>query len=607
MTTVDVRCGRPDGTPSDVLLCPSGKDQNVSIDLSGLELPAGRELLPVARDLLVIASYVLLADGAVSRGSNTDPLASRWRRDLRLHIPVEEPDRWNVAAPTLAGLLEFATDDSWAFDFRGTTSSDAQLRLNLVPTEQSSPSCVCLFSGGLDSTAGALRLLERNERPLLVSHWTSNVSRHHREDVLQRLRVLQQGWRFPNPTLHTIRKRGDAADYTQRSRGALYLSAGVAVALQAGLDRLVVPENGVTSLNLAQSGQAVGAMRSRTTHPKTIALFRELLAVLDLPVLIETPFENFTKGDVVRSIIETGGEEIAHATYSCAKSMFATKTQPHCGTCSQCVDRRFAGIWAGWDDSIEVAQHATDVLRDNLADGEQSMYPEQYLRFAFDVLEMTEDQFVSVHDVWRVASLENATRDMHRIHQLISRHAEQVDDSYGKVVARYRREDLSGRLPPRSLLRRIGRLEHRVDDWVRLADRIAASVQPGLRKALAGRQPANEDELQRLIDGLLTAAGSRLNREVPTVQFGIVRTRPDFSSIPVGEVPDLFVEVKLVRARRDLVPVTDAMLADVPKYTSAGRSALFLVYDGAGAIADEEEFSASVEQAGRAKVHVLRG
>lgn len=607
MTTHVVHCGPfPATAGANTWLNPAGPSANVLIDLAQIELASDSDMLAVCHDFMVIAAYVLLTDGAVTRGPKTDPFARKWRRDLLLHVPVREPDRWSAAKAALVAALEWTTDDSWDFEFRAE-APEQQLRLSLAPVGEEAPSCVVLFSGGLDSTAAVLALVDAGERPQLVSHWTTQTGRHHREEVLARLRSALPTWRFPNPTLHTMRRAGDAAEYTQRSRGFLYLSAGVAVAVQSGLGRLVVAENGVTSLNLAQSGQAVGAMRSRTTHPKTLALFRALVAELGLPVAIETPLADSTKGEVIRETVRLGGAPLAHSTFSCATSMFTSAAQPHCGVCSQCVDRRFAGVWAGWDDDLECVQHQIDLFRDPLADGEAAMYAEHYLRFASDITVMSQDEFVSKHDVWRAAVVAgDPAAEMERIYALVRRHAQQVEVAYGGVCARNQADYLAGRLPADGLLRRIGRLEHRAEDWARLADRIAETVAPALRKSLSGQLPKDEADLQRLIDGLASAAELRLHREVPTVRFGVVRTIPDFSRSSDDVGPDLYIEVKLVREKRQVGGVTDEMLADIPKYTDAGRSVLFLVFDSGGFITDDEAFAAPLTAAGRARVHVLR-
>lgn len=606
-----IHCGPPPVVASaNCTLNPSRPGRDVILDLSGIEVAAGHDLLPIVRDLVLVSAYLLLADGAITRGRKNDPLATRWRRDLFLHIPVSDPHRWNGARGELIELLEFATDDSWAFDFR-LAGEEQQLTLNLASTGDESPTCVALFSGGLDSLAGALRLVDSGERPVLASHWTTESGRTHREAVVGALRTRKPGWRFPNPSLHTVRAReaGDAAEYTQRSRGILYLSLGVGVALQAGLERLVIAENAVTSLNLEQSRQSVGAMRSRTTHPKTISLFRGLLSRLGIDVSIDTPFFDCTKGEVAQEAIARGGEDLAHLTVSCARGLFATREQPHCGTCSQCVDRRFAGVWAGWNDATEVTQHSVDLFRDSLQAGEAATYAEQYIRFATDVLNMSVDAFVSQKDVFRaVEDADDPASELRRIHAVVRRHSEQVDSAFSEVWRRNHRDLLAGRLPADGLLARIGRLDYRKPDWTRCADRIVEVLEPALRKQFATSKPASEAELQVAIDALQTAARINLQREFPTVSFALIGTRPDFSAWanPDSPEPDLFVEVKLIRARREVTSVTDELLADIPKYTARARKALLLVYDTGGFIADDGVFATPLEELGEVRVAVLR-
>ncbi len=196
-----------------------------------------------------------------------------------------------------------------------------------------------------------------------------------------------------------------------------------------------------------------------------------------------------------------------------------------------------------------------------------------------------------------------------RDNTLVQRHATQVNAAYQKVWAEGAPDYLRGRLPPSSLLGRIGQLEHRREPWQRLADRIAGLVAPALRKAFAATRPTVETDVQREIDVAVTAAESNLIREFPTVSFGPVGTRPDFSSDKSADnpgEPELFVEVKLVKQRSDVRRVTDEILADIPKYAARARSALFLIYDGGGFVADEESFAAMFERIGPVRVRVLR-
>lgn len=81
-----------------------------------------------------------------------------WTRELRLIVPVAEPDRWQAAAPIfILRLLNFLTGDRWSLGFRARPRRFANVaptpltRLIGAPFDD-----LALFSGGLDSLIGAL-------------------------------------------------------------------------------------------------------------------------------------------------------------------------------------------------------------------------------------------------------------------------------------------------------------------------------------------------------------------------------------------------------------------------------------------------------------------
>lgn len=610
MSTEETRihCGpQPVVSGAAEVLDPSMPNGNVVLNLSGVERGSPLPIRALVRDFLEIASYVLLSDGAVGRGRKDQPLAGSWRRNLHLSIPVQEPDRWNNTGVSeiLSELLGFATDDSWSFDFRGAVPEE-QLTLSLTDAGAEPPTVVSLFSGGLDSLAGALELSQSGERPILVTHVASDVVHSGEQAVLAQLRNETAGWRFPNQVLHTVRRQGQASDYTQRSRGFLYLALATGVAVQAGLSRIVVPENGVTSLNLAQSSQSVGAMRSRTTHPKTVGLFRRLLHQLEIPVEIATPFFGLTKADVIGRARSLGSPSLAHATISCARTMFRSSDLPHCGRCSQCIDRRFAGIAAGWSDDDERRSYELDLFRDSLPSGDAATYAEHYLRFAAEIAGQTIDNFVARHvEVWDALAYQGDRREsLEAWYALEQRHADQVFSAYSTAYLANQKDFVAGRLPTDGLFARIGRGEQLLAPWQVLAERIIGRLEPALRKAFVGRQPVRELELHQAMDGMLTAAQEELVREGPTLPFHLVgvSSKPDFS-----KGLELFIEVKLIRKASDRGRVVNEMLADVALYRPSGAAVLFLVWDVGDFVADNTLFARPIEEAGRdVRVAVLR-
>ena len=92
----------------------------------------------------------------------------------------------------------------------------------------------------------------------------------------------------------------------------------------------------------------VGARATRTTHPQALAGFRRVLsALLGRPFGVANPFVWLTKAEVVRRIAANGFADLIRHTRSCTRVRDMTVMYPHCGRCSQCLDRRFAILAAG--------------------------------------------------------------------------------------------------------------------------------------------------------------------------------------------------------------------------------------------------------------------
>jgi hypothetical protein len=127
----------------------------------------------------------------------------------------------------------------------------------------------------------------------------------------------------------------------------MFLGLGVAVASGLGAQRLIVPENGLISLNVPLTNSRLGSFSTRTTHPFLISLVREILASLGLAMEIELLYRFRTKGEMLaqcsnQSMIARG----LRATMSCSHpgaNRFAAKDPNlHCGYCFPCIIRRAA-------------------------------------------------------------------------------------------------------------------------------------------------------------------------------------------------------------------------------------------------------------------------
>jgi hypothetical protein len=182
------------------------------------------------RDLIRIATAVLDVDRlsprrlAATRGIVRD---LTWQRAIRIRIALEDPSRWQSAAPTLQKLLNFMTDDVWAFCFEGTPRVATQQVL--FHSDEDPPTNVALFSGGLDSAAGLYaRSVAQGGRYVAVSACGSDVRGKAQADALGRLRTLgvSCNWVKLVHQLHMTRRSRNQMEASQRSRGLLFLAMG---------------------------------------------------------------------------------------------------------------------------------------------------------------------------------------------------------------------------------------------------------------------------------------------------------------------------------------------------------------------------------------------
>ena len=301
----------------------------------------------IGADLLIIASSVYAADKRISRATEAQ---DSWTREIDLHIPVAEPERWTQQASALQKMLRFLTGDHWRLFFR---LSPRKFR-SLVPdatTAEPAITSYCLFSGGLDSFIGAIDLFSEKVSPLLISHaWVSSDSKHQQLclDALVKhfapmpIRQLRSRVGFPEQLI-----RGNESEKTERSRSFLFFSlAGLAASATSSSTTIHIPENALISLNIPLDPLRLGAFSTRTTHPYFIAKFNELFEAVEIPARLFNPYQYQTKGEMVTGCKDQSFLEKTHAlTMSCSsasKARWKGLPPSHCGHCVPCIIRRAA-------------------------------------------------------------------------------------------------------------------------------------------------------------------------------------------------------------------------------------------------------------------------
>jgi 7-cyano-7-deazaguanine synthase in queuosine biosynthesis len=369
----------------------SGKKQ-LHLKIHHITRKLASQLPDAAVDLLELAAYVYTADQMVSRGGPKEfEYGNRFRRHFRFEVPVRCPDMWSSSTlrQQLVATLGFLSDDDYEFEFV-KLDKNQPVEGYLFDEEDTDAGFeeVILFSGGLDSFAGAVQeILQGQRKVVLVSHRSvSKLFARQRDLVADITQRLTDRSKRPLHVAVEINKSEEISDYTQRSRSFLFAALAAVVARAFSKDRIRFYENGIVSFNFPISPQALGGRASRTTHPQVLKGFEAIFSlVFGRPFGVENPFLWKTKADVCRELKAAGVAQLSARTSSCTHTRAQSTMHSHCGLCSQCVDRRLNALAAEFtndDDPREM--YAEDVVT-GAREGADLTMIERYLGTSLEV------------------------------------------------------------------------------------------------------------------------------------------------------------------------------------------------------------------------------
>lgn len=339
------------------------------------------ELPPRMADLLDVAMAVYAAD---RRSLRDFKRANTGQRRIHIHLAVREPTIWasSEISGQLRELLSWLSEDVWSFEFvkREAAPWPAESKSFLFQLPPERPATVSLFSGGLDSLAGlAARAQQVPDRSfVLVSGYTNDRLRYQ-----QRVQVksIKSAWRDGGlapgkvPDIRHVavpfgihKLEGHHEEKSQRTRALVFLTLGVAVALQAAADTLWVYENGVGALNLPLNETQLGIDNYRGVHPHSLMMVREIFELLlERTIHLRNPFLFHTKAEMCAALQPAGLADLVRDTVSCDGFPQRVVNQPQCGYCTSCILRRQSLHAAGLGDYDATAGYRHDVLNRRIA------------------------------------------------------------------------------------------------------------------------------------------------------------------------------------------------------------------------------------------------
>lgn len=442
-------------------------DGATNLRLDTLAAKLGGHVRERAQDLVYIASYCAAADQQINRGSkNVDVHREQWRRRLTLCIPVADVAFWSRSDVTaaLSNALYFATEDTWTFVFtQRTRTGNMQLSINELDDRSlmGSPDCVLLVSGGTDSLCALVEAIgDQGLHPIAVSHRPANHIHKWQTDLLDEVRRRFPHWNLPHVSFTMHRQGQDDADPSQRTRPFLFAALGTAIASSYGIDRVLLADNGYVSINPPISGELAGALASRGTHLTLLRLLTDLNRLMAEPgepvVQVENPLAYRTRAEALRILSRFEIANLLSLTHTCGKHRNRSRHQPHCGFCSQCVDRRFATLAAGLAAFDPADTYGVNVFTDDLPIGEARKIAVSYVRFARETRNLEDEEFVLRYPEL-IACLDpgapNAPLMLAKMADLLRRHAAEVLAVLGDQYREHGDALALQVLPPMCLLR----------------------------------------------------------------------------------------------------------------------------------------------------------
>ena len=385
-------------------------------------------------DLMCIAAGCYALDRAVKRQNS--PANERGIRKLRVCFAVLDWHYWKgaEAANRITEILIFLTGDNWLISFKRSAAAMRSVQAIFNLNWQNPPRRVALYSGGLDSAAG----LANRFRDGITDYLLLTIGHQSaiRRDSFAQVKSLQN--LFPNQgsVAHAsllVRLEGGVSkllrnqEKSQRARGFLFCAAAAIVASACNIEVIEIFENGAGAINLPlMEGMLRDGLATRGAHPGFLAKMSVLVSdLLGTKLRFVLPFSGLTKAEMIRKLIDDQRLVVwAQSSRSCVHTSLRTANIRHCGTCPACIERRQAFAAAGVKD---LSAYEKDVFK------LVAPLQDNYLRCYLDNARAWNNEDIIVAErLKRHLILTDIKDDDGRIHQLMHRHAQEVDRVFNK-------------------------------------------------------------------------------------------------------------------------------------------------------------------------------
>ena len=270
-----------------------------------------------------------------------------WSRNIK---------KWSSMKEQFERTLSFLSGDIWILNLRKNKKPFPSFAISEFRTDK-----VCLFSGGMDSFIGISDIMSNDNSLATISHHKGGNSGElsTQKELINLLQKEVKGKEILPYYFFVQANKSDIllGERTQRARSILFLSLALLVANSSSdKTEVVIPENGLISLNLPLTPARGGSHSTKTTHPKYISLLNEMFDKVGIKNKIINPYRFMTKGEMfAKTKMPKFVSENINKTLSCSKpgyyQQWKGEKERQCGHCVPCIIRRSSMHLINQDDS----------------------------------------------------------------------------------------------------------------------------------------------------------------------------------------------------------------------------------------------------------------
>ena len=242
------------------------------------------------------------------------------RKKLKIVIPVFEPLKWNSISKEINQLANWVSGEQFNISFIQNKNLEFNNLLENFSLPLPNNHSVTLFSGGLDSLTGAFR----NYKDSIKSDYLGFLNKSEEATYQKNLQKFYLET-FSTEVMLIPKPVPKKNHLVQSTRSLLYLALAIAKAYYNESNDVYLYENGVLSLNPEINNR----FTTKTTHPKTIYLYKDILRKIDINIVINHPFIFSTKGEKINAMNEEFKKQIS-STFTCGsgRSMWCMYSLP---------------------------------------------------------------------------------------------------------------------------------------------------------------------------------------------------------------------------------------------------------------------------------------